>query len=378
MKTQLRLRPDGDYADLDRYLKETGVSKLLLVCGSSLSRLALGRYFETLEERIGIRCVRFSNFQPNPKYESVSEGVRLFRREGCGAVFAAGGGSAIDVAKCIKLYASTPEADGFLRQRPWPNSIPLLAAPTTAGSGSEATRYAVIYEGGEKRGVTDDACIPDAVLLDGSVLRTLPERIQKASMLDALCHGVESFWSIHSNRESKRLSAAALRKILENRAGYLRRRASACQGMLEAAHLAGQAINITQTTAGHAMSYQLTALCGLEHGYAVALCTAALWPYMLSHLERCADPRGARYVESTLEELAHIMGCSSAREGAAFFQELAAQPELPVPTVRARDFPLLVQRVNPERLKNHPIYLDQESIALLYHQIVREQGGPER
>ncbi len=97
-----------------------------------------------------------------------------------------------------------------------PNNIPLLAVPTTAGTGSEATRFAVIYYGGNKQSVTSESLIPDAVVLDPDTLITLPLHQKKATMMDALCHSIESFWSINSTDESKEFSRTAIREILEN------------------------------------------------------------------------------------------------------------------------------------------------------------------
>lgn len=95
-------------------------------------------------------------------------------RRSCDLIIAVGGGSAMDVAKCIKLYAYMDPGINYLEQKIVPNDIPLLAVPTTAGTGSEATRYAVVYYKGEKQSVCDESCIPSAVLMDASVLKTRP------------------------------------------------------------------------------------------------------------------------------------------------------------------------------------------------------------
>ena len=186
--------------------------------------------------------VRFSDFKPNPLYDSVVEGVELFKKENCDSIFAVGGGSAMDVAKCIKLYSNMP-GDGkdgaWLREKIVPNEIPFLAMPTTAGTGSEATRYAVIYYGGEKQSITSESFIPATVLMDPNSLKTLPLYQKKATMCDALCHSIESFWSVNSTEESRKYSAEAIREVLANMEGYLANREEANAGMLMAAHKAG-------------------------------------------------------------------------------------------------------------------------------------------
>ncbi len=370
MANQIVLASDGGYAALDAYWKEKKIKKLFLVCGASMAGLRISEYFDRLPSRLGVAVEKFSHFKPNPLYESVVEGVALYRQTGCDAIMAVGGGSAMDVAKCIKLYANLDPRQNYLEQPIVPNAIPLLAMPTTAGTGSEATRFAVIYYQGEKQSVADDSCIPSVVLLDPSVLETLPPYQKKATMLDALCHGIESFWSVHSTDQSKVFARQAIALALENLDGYLANESEANANMLQAANLAGKAINITQTTAGHAMSYKLTSLYGISHGHAVALCISKLWPFMLEHVNWCADPRGAGYLDQMFQALGQAMGCPTAGEAASKFQELVNALALPAPGAKEADLELFVRAVNPVRLKNNPIALTPETIRDLYRQIL--------
>lgn len=371
MMKQTILSADHGYAALDAWLQERNVRSLFLVCGNSIRHLQLGAYFEELPRRMGIRVVRFSDFQPNPCYESVEKGVEAFRASGCDLIVAVGGGSAMDVAKCIKLYSNMDPAENYLRQRIVPNGIPFLAVPTTAGTGSEATRFAVIYYGGEKQSVAHDSCIPETVILDPAVLRTLPLNQKKATMLDALCHAVESFWSVNSSEESQAFSRQAIELIMQHLQGYLANTEQGNAGMLLAANIAGKAINITQTTAGHAMCYKLTSRFGLPHGQAAGLCVAKLWPYMNDHSDRCTDARGEAYLKQVLDRIAAAMGCDSAKAGAEKLQALVNSLELPLPQAQEEDFALLAHSVNAERLKNHPVALDTAAIDHLYHEILQ-------
>ena len=370
MAEQIILTADRDYSELDRYLQEHAVRGIFLVCDNAISFLRLNAYFEQLPERMGVSVVRFSDFAPNPLYESVVKGVAMFRAHRCDLILAVGGGSAMDVAKCIKLYAEMDPSVNYLRQPIVPNAIPLLAVPTTAGTGSEATRYAVIYFEGEKQSVSHESCIPSAVLMDPSALRTLPEYQKKATMLDALCHAVESFWSIHSDEQSKAYARAAISRILENKDAYLANEEAGNSEMLQAAHLAGKAINITQTTAGHAMCYKITSLYGIAHGHAAALCVKALWSYMLEHPDQCTDPRGAQYLQTVFCELARAFGCDTPDQAMRKFQMLVEQLSLPVPQASGQELALLASSVNPVRLKNQPVALDQATILALYQQIL--------
>ena len=360
---------ENNYLELDKWL--TGKKKVLLVCDMSIQ--FLDKFNKKLEE-ITVPMVRFSDFQPNPLYESVVEGVKLLRNEGCDAIIAVGGGSAMDVAKCIKAYCEMDgdgENGGFLKQEIRPNGIPFLAMPTTAGTGSEATRYAVIYYEGKKQSVTSSSFIPETVLMDPDCLKTLPLYQKKATMCDALCHAIESFWSVNSTEESREYSKAAIRGVMEYMDGYLANTEEGRKGMLLAANTAGKAINITQTTAGHAMCYKITSLFGTAHGHAAILCDRVLFPWMILHTDRCIDPRGEEFIRSTLDEIGQAMGCKDAQTGAAKLGEIFNKLELNIPEATEAQYEELKTSVNPDRLKNHPIRLDEETIDKLYHEILR-------
>ena len=141
--------------------------------------------------------------------------------------------------------------------------------------------------------------------------------------------------------------------------------------MLHAANLGGKAINITQTTAGHAMCYKLTSLYGISHGHAAALCVSRLWPYMTAHTEKCIDPRGEEYLKGIFDNIAEAMGCGSVPEAIECLQGILAKLELKGPQVKDEsEFDILKTSVNPVRLKNHPVQLDEETIDMLYHEIL--------
>jgi len=365
------IQAEDNYAQLDEWIRVSVRKCLFLVCGGSIQKMKIHKYFEELSTRSGIKVVRFSAFSPNPTYDSVEEGVKAFVQSGADGIIAVGGGSAMDVAKCIKLYSNLNPDECYLDQAIMPNEIRFLAVPTTAGTGSEATKYAVIYYKGVKQSVTHESCIPDTVLMDAEALKPLPDYHRKAAMLDALCHAVESFWSINSTDESRGYAFEAIRLILANMDSYLANDNEGNANMLKAAHIAGKAINITQTTAGHAMCYKLTSLYGIAHGHAAALCVRELWPWMLGHMDQCADGRGREYLEQTFCNLATAMGCGDPRTAAGKFSALIEKLELSVPVLKEGDFAMLRVSVNPVRLKNSPVTLDEEAIDYLYRKTGR-------
>ena len=372
MQEQTILYSSSDYRVLDEYFKKCHTKKVLLVCGNSIKALRVNDYFVDIKERLNMEVVRFSSFEPNPDYASVVEGVEIFHENECDTIVAVGGGSAIDVAKCIKLYSNMDSTKNYLEQKIIQNDVTFFVIPTTAGTGSEATRFAVIYYKGTKQSIVDDSCVPSVVLFDPTVLQSLPLYQKKVTVLDATCHAIEAFWSVNSTDESKEYSRKALELIIENLAKYLVNDDTSYEKMLLASYYAGKAINITQTTAGHAMAYKMTSLYGLPHGHAVALCVSELWTYMIMNIESCRDVRGQQYMESMFAELAKIFGCDKPIEAATKFQSLIGDLQLEVPKAQESDFAVLVNSVNEERLQNNPIQLTKKDIETLYVAILGE------
>lgn len=370
--TQKILEANGEYSCLDSWFSQ--VKNAMLVCGKSIERQEIYKYLEAVSSRLGVNIIRFSDFAPNPLYESVVKGVQLFHKQKCDAIIAVGGGSAMDVAKCIKLYSNLSgegENGSWLTAEHIENDIPFLAMPTTSGTGSEATKFAVIYYDGKKQSIAEESCIPETVLMDSSVLKTLPIYQKKATMCDALCHAIESFWSVNSTEESKEYSKTAIKGVMEYMDNYLANTEAGNSGMLIAANTAGKAINITQTTAGHAMCYKITGLFGCAHGHAAILCDRVLYPWMVENTDKCIDPRGEEYLKKTLDEIGQAMGCADARAGAQKLTAIFNNMELEVPVASDEQFTEMKTSVNPVRLKNHPIALDADTINMLYHTILK-------
>ena len=369
---QTILKADGQFSCLDGWFTKN--KRVMLVCGNSINKLKINDYLQGIKQSLGVEVVRFSDFTPNPDYSSVVKGVELFRKNNCDAIIAVGGGSAIDVAKCIKLF-STMDGNGnngeFLRDSIVPNNLPLCVVPTTSGTGSEATHFAVIYYNGVKHSVADYSTLPELVVFDSSSLKTLPSYQKKATMLDALCHAVESYWCVNSTDESKEYSLKAIRLIVNNLNSYLANNDDGNDNMMKASYLAGKAINITKTTAGHAMCYKITSLFHCAHGHAAGLCDRILFKWMVENTQKCSDKRGVEYLKKTLDELGIALGGADALSGANKFCELFDSLNLNIPTATQEQIEELKSSVNTDRLSNHPIVLDSETLGELYRKILK-------
>lgn len=353
------------YQNIAVALDEVDSRHYMLVCDTSFPFLPIKDCFSP--------AVVFDQFTPNPLYEQVCKGVELFNGNHCDAIVAVGGGSTIDVAKCIKLYCRMDHSRNYLEQDCNDSGIPLIAVPTTAGTGSESTRFAVIYYDGKKQSVTHESIVPNYAILEYSLLKSLPLYQKKCTMLDALCQGIESLWSVNSTDESMLYSKTAIQMIMEHWHGYIGNNGDEdAQYIMTAANYAGRAINISQTTAPHAMSYKLTSMYGLPHGHAVALCLPEVWMYMLEHLEKCVDPRGSEHLQFVFEWLGQIMECDSAYKALMMFRAIVNSLDIPQPQSRQREaeLDLLTNSVNSVRLKNNPVLLDPQTIRNIYDKIL--------
>lgn len=339
-----------------------------IVCGSSF--MACPAYQKLLHTS-DITAVPFHDYTPNPTYESVLKGLALFQEHGCDMLISVGGGSPMDVAKSMKAFYGMDQSVSCLQQPIAPNNLVHLAVPTTAGTGSESTHFAVIYCGGKKYSVSHPSLTPDYVILAPQLLDGLPPYQRTATMFDALSHAVESFWSIKSTPRSRRIAAQAIRQFMASYAGYMENRPDGNKGMMEAAHFAGKAIDMTTTTGAHAMSYKLTGLYHIAHGHAVFLCLPVLWRHMLSCIGQTQDLRGPDYVRSSFDAIARLLGCRTPEQAADFIENLGYASGLTKPAQAShRELDELCASVNEERLANNPIKLTAHDIKAIYHSLL--------
>lgn len=364
--------------NLPGILQEIGCKKLFLVIDSSYPFLNIKDAIEALPVA---EKVKFSDFTPNPLYEQVCRGIELLKSTNCDTILAVGGGSAIDVAKCIKLAVLAKEGNDAIippmvntRVECDGSKLPFIAIPTTAGTGSESTHNAVMYYEGVKQTVTNDGILPDYAILEPSVLKTLPLYQKKCTMMDALCQGIESWWSVNSTEESYEYSRKCIELIIANWRKYIFENDEvAAANIMLGANYGGRAINITATTAAHAMSYKITSLYGLPHGHAVAVCLPGIWEYMIGHLDKCIETRGQEYLSDIFQNIANTMGEENPYAAIDIFTCMLKEMELDNPTSdnRPSDILLLTDSVNPIRLKNNPIVLDFHILRSLYETIVK-------
>lgn len=350
------------YRNIEEILCDEQVKKCFVVHGHSFVRQEAFSYLKDIAQQQGIQLVQFSGYTSNPKVEEVQAGVELFEKENCDVIIAVGGGSAIDVAKCIKQSVNTG------KKKDGKDYVKMLAIPTTAGTGSESTQFAVVYENGEKKSVDDADILPEYVILDADLLKGLPVYQRKATMLDALCQAIESIWAKRATQESQRLATEAIRIILNCYHDYLNDIPEGNEKMIKAANLAGQAINITRTTAAHAMSYKITSMYGAAHGHAVGACMKVLWKWMLEQND--VHPINKK-LEQAYECIAKAFGVDDVIEAYRLYVKLFDEMSFHIEVeITSEQMDILVESVNIQRLSNHLVELTKSDIKKLYFNIL--------
>ena len=341
---------------LPTILEENGIKKPLLVCGKSFDKLELAERFE----KMGIACVRFSDYGPNPRLEDIINGVALFNEERCDGIIAVGGGSTIDTAKCIKLYCRMDASKNYLEQEKTDTGVVVIAVPTTAGTGAESTANAVIYYKGVKQSVVHPSILPNYALLIPSVLKKLPEYQKKVTLADAMCQALETWWSKKATEESRAYSKKAVELIRDNWRDYMNktpgRYEAAAEAVLLGANYSGRAIRICATTAPHAMSYTLNKLYNFPHGHSVAVSMTAFWEYADASPERPKE---------RMDEIEKVFSLNEYKEMLA---ELKI--ERPVSKNKAADVETLTSTIIMSKLATSPVTLDTDAIRAMYEKIV--------
>jgi alcohol dehydrogenase class IV len=356
------------------HLADMGVRRVLVVVDqAAVAASDTGR--EIFRQIAGCQHEEFSDFEPNPRWQSGANAARVAADLDADAVLAVGGGSCCDVAKIAALGARSPALiDDLARGEPMrcARPIPIIAVPTTSGTGSEATHFAAIYVDGRKVSVAHPGLLPAVAVLDDRFQMTMPPQLAACSGLDALCQAMESLWAVDATPESIRYALAGGKLIAANiEASVLYADTAARRAMMVGSHLAGKAINISKTTTSHALSYQLTERFGLHHGHAVALTVGHLAAAIRETEDAsCAHPLGAEHARERARMAASLLGVTPTQlpgRMSTLMATLGLPDTLRSAGVDREAIPELATGVDPVRLGNNPRRMSTHQLAdLLY------------
>lgn len=357
----------SDY--LKKVIKTISPKKVFLVTGKqSYTKSGSEEFIQ--EVLLNTDTVIFSDFSKNPKINDVLRGIELFKKHQCNLVIAIGGGSVIDMAKLINIFAHQ-QCNPFEiidnNKKITEKGIPFIAIPTTAGSGSEATHFAVLYVDNQKYSVAHKFMLPDYAIIHSDFTYNIPSYSAACSGVDALCQAIEAMWSINSTEESIAYSKEAIKLIKEHLSKAVHNNnQESRKAMSKASFLAGKAINIAKTTAPHALSYAFTSNYNIPHGHAVTLTLPSFieFNYQLTDAD-CNDTRGVDFVKKNIEEICQIFDTSpsNCKEVISAFI-LSLDIEIDIKKLIGDKFNprIIINSINFERLNNNPRSINVEKI----------------
>lgn len=286
-----------------------GFSNILIVTDEGLSKIPI---FKKIIDRIsetGINSRVFNKLKGEPDTDIVKEGAAVLKEAKTDCIIGLGGGSSMDLAKALSVLATNKGTiDDYMgvnlvKEPP----LPLLVLPTTAGSGSEVTRVAVLTDTKKrfKGGVVSELIPPRAVILDPGFLTTLPQKVIAETGIDALSHAIEAFYSLGSNPVSDILAKDAIGRITSNLRALVAspQNVEAAGNMMLGSMLAGAAFLNTGVGNVHAMAHSLGSYYHISH----ALSVTVLLPYVMAHnLNACME----RFAEMAVAMGVNVQGLS--------------------------------------------------------------------
>lgn len=344
-----------------------GTKALIVTGGSSAKRSGLlARVQESLEYS-GMKHILYDKATPNPLTTTAAEGANYAICTGCDLVIALGGGSVIDCAKAIAFLACNPGDvnDYIYNRRSGTDALPLIAVPTTCGTGSEGNGFAVLTnpETGDKKSLRCDAIVPVLSIIDSELMQTMPKAVLASVGFDAMCHAMESYLSRAAQPVTDLLSLEGIRLIAAHLpmlyAGS--EDAEAWDAVTWASTIGGMVIHTAGVTLPHGMEHPASGIRNIVHGKGLA----ALTP-VITDASYSAAPE--RY-----QTIAKLLGNSSAAGcGDAirrFLEQIGLSIKLGEQGITAEDIPWMTEncfKVSKASIANHPLQTDRKTVARLY------------
>lgn len=284
-------------------LQRFGIERVLLVTDVGMVQLGPAREIAELLTEAGISVTMFDSVQPDPTDRNVADGLQRLREADCQALVAVGGGSPIDAAKAIGVMTTNaPPLSQYAGYHKIPRAgVPLIAIPTTAGTGSEATKVAVITdtERDVKMMILSAQLVPTVALVDYELSLSMPPSLTAAVGVDTLTHGIEAYVSRKASGMTDPLALSCIELVAKHlRTAYREPdNRTARAGMMLAACQGGMAFANSSVCLVHGMSRPIGALFHVPHGLSNAVLLPTVTEYSWS-----ANPE--RYAT-----VARMLGC---------------------------------------------------------------------
>ena len=308
----------------------------------------------------------YGHVSANPDIMECETCTKILRENSCDFVVALGGGSVMDCARAAATLCLTDEpVENYLatgKQVPQAH-LPLIAIPTTAGTGSEITCVSVLsdHRRGIKSPITSNSFYPEVAIVDPELTYSVSPYMTACTGFDVLCHAIEAYWSIHHQPICDALAVHAARLVFTHLlvACQYPKDVTAREKMAEASVMAGLAFTLPKTTSAHACSYPLTNLLGMPHGEACALTIA----YFL----RFNAKRGCCRIQSLAKELGYDDANSLADAIEQLKIETGMRRDLKEYKLNDKQLEALVQGSKHPNLLNNPVIVSEEDLREMYN-----------
>lgn len=358
-------------------IKKMGVNKVVIVTGPNVSSsglmdpLLLGLKEEAVEFFIYNKTVS------NPTIDNIEEAYSIYKDNNCDGIIAFGGGSPMDCAKGVGCRVARPkkaisQMKGLLKVRK--KLPPLIAVPTTAGTGSETTIAAVISNPAthEKYAINDTALIPRIAVLDPILTAALPPHITAQTGMDALTHAVEAYIGRSNTKETKMMAVKASKLILDNIYNAYSDGSDLLvrENMQRASFYAGVAFTRAYVGYAHAIAHTLGGFYQVPHG----LANAVILPYVLE-----AYGKAAHDMLAELADAVEITNSTDDKQQKAYkfietIKRLNRDMGIPakIKGIRSKDIPLMVERAYKEGNPLYPVpkVMDRKELECIYRLIM--------
>ncbi|UCH72496.1 MAG: phosphonoacetaldehyde reductase [Thermoplasmatales archaeon] len=370
----------GSIQKLGELIEKYQARKIFLVTGKN-SFILSGAEQKIKQHTEKIKCTQFNSFGNNPDINEVKHGISIFKKINPDLVIAVGGGSVIDMAKSVNVlsYQDGKIEEYSIGKKKLKNpGKPLIAIPTTSGTGSEVTYFATIYIDKTKYSLGDkNLTLPSISIVDPSLTESLTKYLTASTGLDALCQGIESFWAVNSTKKSRKCATEAIDIAFKNIEKTVKNPDKESRlNMAKAAHLSGKAINISKTTACHSISYPITSYFGISHGHAVALTMPQFIEFNSQVSEKdCNDKRGVKLVKNRINEIIEIMGCKDIYDVKKKFQNLMREirvgNKLSELNMDIKSIELIIEKgFTADRMNNNPRKVTEEALRKILEEIL--------
>ncbi|MGF1908534.1 iron-containing alcohol dehydrogenase [Vibrio kasasachensis] len=341
----------GKVIEIFMLCQRYNIARPLIVTDPMVHKLGLlDSMLESLSSA-NVEYTLYDGVKPDPDYDIVRQGVAQYRNSQSDGIIAFGGGSALDCAKAIGASVKTNKdisrLPGLLKVHR--KLMPIIAIPTTAGTGSECTVAAVVSDkqNQTKRSITDPFLVPKVAVLDPEVMLGLPSQITAETGIDALTHAIESYLSLYSNEYTQRLSINSIELIFKHlrdcvfQGNKLKDR----EQMALASYQAGLAFTRTYIGYVHAIAHQLGAFYHIPHGRANAI--------VLTHILRFYASRNSH----KLLDLSKRLGHDGSEPLIKSIEDLLEQIEIPkqVEELEKEDIPKIAALAIKEAFGEYPV-----------------------